>query len=458
MIFENRPYERLSVGDHAEFRRLCTEEDLLVFAAATGNHNPMHLPDADFNGDGQPEAIASGLYVASLISTILGNVLPGPGTLYRKQSLNFHSHARAGEELVGRVAVLEKMAGGRVRLGCEVRLVKGDVLILSGEAEVTAPSIARSFDDAEVPGLVVQRHRHFDALIKRAEPLAAIACAVVCPVEADALRGAMVSARATLIVPILVGDPLRIAAAAREAGEDISGIEIVAAEGEAAAARAAVDLVLAGRAAAIMKGHMHTDALLHPILDKERGLRGLRRLSHVFVMDIPGLAHPLLVTDAAVNIAPDLATKLDITQNAIDLARAIGIAKPRVGVLSAVETVNPAIPSSIDAALLSKMAERGQITGGFVDGPLALDNAVDLHAARVKGLRSAVAGRAEVLVVPGIDAGNMLAKQLTFLSSAEAAGIVLGARVPIILTSRADSVKARLASCAIAAIWTHWKE
>ena len=201
-----------------------------------------------------------------------------------------------------------------------------------------------------------------------------------------------------------------------------------------------------------MKGHLHTDDLLRPMLDKEKGLRVGRRFTHIFVMDVPGMPSPLLVTDAAINIAPDLATKVDIVQNAIDLALSIGIETPLAGILSAVETVNPAIQSSIDAALLSKMAERGQIKGGLVDGPLAMDNAVDIAAARTKGLRSAVAGHANILVVPGLDAGNMLAKQLTFISHAEGAGVVMGAKVPVILNSRSDSEKSRLASCAVAAL------
>jgi len=235
-------------------------------------------------------------------------------------------------------------------------------------------------------------------------------------------------------------------------GASLDGLEIVAAADAISAARQAVALIHAGRAQALMKGHLHTDDLLRAVLDKANGLRTGRRLTHVFVMDVPGLSHPLLLTDAAINIAPDLRTKVDIVQNAIDLGISIGIVQPKVGVLSAVETVNPDIPSSLDAALLSKMAERGQITGGLVDGPLAMDNAVDIGAARTKGLHSPVAGRADVLVVPNIDAGNMLAKQLTYLSHAEGAGLVLGARVPIILNSRADDDMARLTSCAVAAL------
>jgi phosphate butyryltransferase len=232
---------------------------------------------------------------------------------------------------------------------------------------------------------------------------------------------------------------------------DISGYELIAAGGDEAAAIQACKLVHEGRANALMKGHLHTDDLLRPMLDKAAGLRIGRRFTHVFVMDVPGMPYPLMVTDAAINIAPDLATKVDIVQNAIDLAISLGM-EPRVGILSAVETVNPAIQSSIDAALLSKMAERGQIKGGVVDGPLAMDNAVDLGAARTKGITGSVAGHANILVVPGIDAGNMLAKQLTFVSHAESAGLVLGAKVPVILNSRSDSSKSRLASCAVAAL------
>ena len=455
MLIENRPFDTLKIGDTAEATKACTEEALLIFAAATGNHNPMHLPDQDVDGDGKAEAIASGIFVAATISAVLGNLLPGPGTLYRSQTLVFHRMARVGDELRARVTVTGLEADGTVTLDTQVARVGDDALILSGEARVAAPRRSISFDDSEVPGLLVQRHRHFEALLKRAEPLPALITAVVCPDEVEALQGALLARQHGVITPILVGEAARIARAAAACGADLSGIEVVEAVGEAAAAQAAVDLVNAGRAQAVMKGHLHTQTLLHPMLDRTRGLWIGRRLTHVFVMDVPGLAHLLLVTDAAINIAPDLADKAEIVQNAIDLALSLGIARPRVAVLSAVETVNPAIPSSIDAALLSKMAERGQIRGGSVDGPLAMDNALDLAAARGKGLHGAVAGRAEVLVVPDIDAGNMLAKLLVQLAHAEAAGVVLGAKVPVILTSRADSAMARLASAAVAAVHFH---
>lgn len=453
MLIENRTLEELAPGDTAELRRLVTQDDLIAFANVSGNHNPMHIYDLDGDGDGKPEAVAPGMFLGALISAVVGNLLPGAGTLYLSQRLEFPARARAGEELVSRVRVTGKDAtAGTVTLATEVRRLSDDALLVTGEAEVIAPRVKQNYHTRDLPGLIVQRHRHFEALLAQAEPLPPLAMAVVCPEETVALQGALLARARTLIEPVLVGDPARIAAVAEAAGADLSGIEIVAAEGHADAAARAVALVREGRAQALMKGHLHTDDLLRPVLDRANGLRGARRLSHVFVMDVPGLPHPLLVTDAAINIAPDLAAKADIVQNAIDLALSIGIAEPKVGVLSAVETVNPAIPSSIDAALLSKMAERGQITGGLVEGPLAMDNAVSLGAARTKGLTSPVAGQAEVLVVPGIDAGNMLAKQLAFLSHAEGAGLVMGARVPIVLTSRADSDMARLASCAVAAL------
>lgn len=445
----NRPYDDLAIGETASLTRLCQAEDLLVFAHASGNHNPMHLPADDRAAD---LPAAPSMWVGSLISAVLGNVLPGPGTLYKSQTLDFQGRAHAGEELEISVEVLAKEADRTVRLATRVTRLDDGAVIAIGEAVVIAPGERVTATDHPVPGLIVQRHRHFDALVERAAALDPIPTAVAAPEEPNALGGALLAAERSLIDPILIGDPDKIAAAAKEIGKSLAPYEIVAASSHVAAARQAVDLVTQGRAQTVMKGHLHTDELLKAVVDKTGGLRTGRRLTHVFVMDIPGLNDLLLVTDAAINIDPDVATKVDITQNAIDLAISLGVAEPRVAILSAVETVNPKIPSSLDAALLSKMADRHQITGGIVDGPLAMDNAVDLGAARTKGITSPVAGRADILVAPNLDAGNMIAKQLTYISHAEGAGLVLGAKVPIILTSRADDEKARLASCAVAAL------
>jgi len=452
MHLVNRTFDEITVGDSAEIRRLITLDDLFVFATSSGNYNPMHLPNADMDGDGETERIAPGMFVASLISAVLGTRLPGPGTLYRNQTLDFQDRVKAGEELCCRVVVLEKLEGGFVRLSTEVRRIGDDRVIIKGVAEVQAPTVKFDRNDVEVPGLIVQRHRHFEALLERARPLAALPTAVVCPHDINSLGGAILAAKESIIVPILIGRAAAIHKAADELGADIASFELIDVAGDEEAATVACRLVHEGRAAAVMKGHLHTDDLLRPMLDKATGLRIGRRFTHVFVMDVPGQPEPVMVTDAAINIAPDLLTKVDIVQNAIDLALALGI-EPRVGVLSAVETVNPAIQSSIDAALLSKMADRGQITGGLVEGPLAMDNAVDIAAARTKGLKGGVAGRANILVVPGLDSGNMLAKQLAFISHAEGAGLMLGARVPVILNSRSDSSMSRLASCAVAALY-----
>lgn len=451
-VTENRPFDELSPGDEAELVRICTEDDFYVFANVSGNHNPMHLAEHDGDGDGSPEAVAPSLWVGSLISAVLGNILPGAGTLYRSQSFEFLARAQAGDELVSKVRVTEKRDGGDVALETTVTRTSDNALILRGEAVVAAPTVKLGFDDLHIPGLVVQRHRHFEALMEMVAGIPAMSVAVVAPEEPNSLGGALLAREEGIVEPILVGDPARIAEAAAELGASLAGIDIVDAPDHVDAANLAVDIVSDGRAKALMKGHLHTDDLLRAALRKQNGLRAGRRLTHVFVMDVPGLDHPLLVTDAAINIAPDLVTKVDIVQNAIDLAISLGIEQPKAGILSAVETVNPQIPSSTDAALLSKMAERGQISGGLVDGPLAMDNAVDLGAARTKGITSQVAGRAEILVAPNLDSANMIAKQLTYIAKAEGAGVVLGAKVPIILTSRADGDEARLASCAVAAL------
>jgi phosphate acetyltransferase len=300
-----------------------------------------------------------------------------------------------------------------------------------------------------------RKHEKYERLLARAKALAPVPTAVAHPCDESSLTGAVDAAKMGLITPILVGPAARVKAVAEKCGLDISAFELVDAPHSHASAEEAVRLVREGRAECLMKGSLHTDELMGAVVAREGGLRTARRISHCFVMDVPTYSEVLIVSDAAVNIAPTLEDKVDIVQNAIDLARDLGAQEVRVAILSAMETVNPKVPSTIEAAALCKMADRGQITGGILDGPLAYDNAVSMKAAAIKHIVSPVAGQADILVVPDLEAGNMLAKQLEYLAEAEAAGVVLGARVPIVLTSRADSAKARLASCAVMAMLAH---
>ena len=296
----------------------------------------------------------------------------------------------------------------------------------------------------------LRQHHKYERLITATRKLAPLPTAIAHPCDESSLRGAVEAAQAGMIVPILVGPKERMRSVATSIGLDIAGFDMIDATHSQAAAEKAVELVRSGKAELLMKGSLHSDELLGAVTKRDTGLRTARRISHVFVMDVPTHPETLFITDAAVNIAPDLLAKRDIIQNAIDLYAGLGLGTPKVAILSAVETVTPNIPSTIEAAALCKMADRGQINGGELDGPLAFDNAISIEAAQIKGIRSPVAGRAEILVVPDLEAGNMLAKNLTFLSGADAAGIVLGARVPIILTSRADKVRTRMASAAVA--------
>jgi len=445
---ENKTYGELRVGDQASIRRVCTGNDLYVFAHASGNLNPLHLPGAMTEAE-DGEAVAPSMWVGALVSAVLGNILPGPGTLYHTQFFRFQARVHVGDELTVSVKVLEKLDGNLVRLATQV-MGRGGAPVAEGEAEVYAPTRKIRLEGAAVPEVEVRRHRHFDRLLDACADLPPLRVAVVAPHDKAALGGALLAGQRGLIVPLLIGSEAAIRRTAAAAGLELDGIEVRDVPDAEAAAHQAAALCSRGEIEALMKGALHTDQLLHAALAPAHGLRSGRRLSHVFTFDVPGLDHLLIVTDAAINIAPDLEAKIDIVQNAIDFAQALGITCPKVGLLSAVETVNPKIPSTLDAAILSKMAERGQIRGGVVDGPLAMDNAVDVEAARTKGITSLVAGHADILVVPNLEAGNMLAKELVFITHAQGAGLVVGAKVPIILTSRADDERARLASCAMA--------
>jgi phosphotransacetylase len=295
----------------------------------------------------------------------------------------------------------------------------------------------------------------YERLLAQCENLAPVPTAVAHPCEATALAGAVEAAKQNLIVPLLVGPAARISETAAEAGIDLGDLTIIDVPHSAAAAAKAVELIREGKAEILMKGSLHTDELMAAVVSRDKGLRTGRRISHVFVMDVPTYHKVLIVTDAAINIAPTLEDKVDICQNAIDLAISLGLEKPKVAILAAVETVNSKMQATLDAAALCKMAERGQIQGGILDGPLAFDNAISKQAAETKGIKSAVAGDPDILLAPDLEAGNILAKLLTFLANADSAGMVLGARVPVVLTSRADSVRSKIASCAVAKLVAH---
>jgi phosphotransacetylase/acyl dehydratase len=448
----NKPFDEIRVGDAARLSRLLTRTDVKTFAVLSGDLNPTHVDDDYAERHGNGALVAHSMWSGALISSLLGNELPGPGTRYVRQDLEFRGTVHAGDTIEVSVTVREKRdASKTVLLGCACTNQRGE-LIAAGLAEVHAPLEKISMPRPEVARISVQTYDKFEAFVERVKPLQPVATAVAHPCSDAAVRAAVEAAEAAMIEPILVGPVAKIRAAADRAGVDIARFRIVDAAHSHDAADKAVALVRAGEAAILMKGSLHTDELLGAVVRRETGLRTARRLSHVFLMDVPTYHKPILVTDAAINIAPTLAEKADIVQNAIHLAHVLGIAAPKVAILSAVETVNDRIASTLDAAALCKMADRGQISGGVLDGPLAMDNAISREAAEIKGILSDVAGDPDILLVPDLVAGNILAEQLTFMSNADAAGIVLGAKAPVVLTSRADSVRARLTSCALAVL------
>ena len=447
---ENITYDEISLGQSARLLRTLTLADIQAFAAVSGDTNPAHLNPQYANGTLFHGVIAHGLWGGSLISALLGTQFPGPGTIYLEQVLHFTKPVRIGDTLTVTVTVIRKDDSAKqVELDCQVVNQKGE-LVLNGTARVLAPTLKIRLPKINAPQIqLFDPEARFKELLSLGDGMPAVRCAVVHPCDVESLSGAMDSARHGLIVPVLIGPEVRLRHLAEEAGIDLTGIEIISVPHSHASAEKAADLAAAGEVEMLMKGSLHTDELIHAVLARP-ALRTGRRMSHVFRFDVPLYPKPLLITDAALNIHPSLQEKVDIIQNAIDFARIMGIGCPKVAILSAVETVNPNIPSTLDAAALCKMADRGQITGGVLDGPLAFDNAVSAHAAQIKHISSAVAGDADILVVPDLESGNMLAKQLEYLAGATGSGLVLGARVPIALTSRADGPMSRVASALLA--------
>ena len=446
----NRTFDELTVGVSASIERTLGAHDIELLAALAGD------AAGAIDATGSEFSVAGHGLGGALIAAVLGTHLPGPGATYLAQRLQFHAPVGVGDRLRVSVTVSARdPATQQVTLACTCVNQHGSTVI-SGEALVCAPTHAIERPRDTLPDVRLRLGGdHGPRLLDAVRPLGSLCVAVVHPCDALSLAGALDARAAGLIEPVLVGPRARILAAAQESQLDIAGIPIEDVPHSHAAAARAVEMVLQGRVQALMKGSLHTDELMGAVVAAQGGLRTKRRVSHCYLMQTPAYPRPFIITDAAINIAPTLADKADIVRNAIDLAHAIGVAVPRVAILAAVETVNAAMPATLDAAALCKMADRGQITGGLLDGPLAFDNAVSIAAARTKGIVSEVAGRADILVVPDLESGNMLAKQLEFMGSAASAGIVLGARVPIVLTSRADSRETRIASCAVAVLLAH---
>jgi phosphotransacetylase/acyl dehydratase len=453
---ENHPFDELRVGASATLQRTLTKSDILLFAKVSGDVNPAHVDAVYAKTTRFGEIIAHGMLGGSLISTVLGTEFPGPGTIYVGQTLRFLRPVHPGDTLTVTVTVAS-LDPVKHRAMLDTRCVDQDgKMVIDGQAEVVPPTEKLRIRRTDLPDvLIADKNLRYRQLLAAAQQCQPIRMAVVHPCSREALEGALDAARLGLIQPVLVGPVAKIRAVAAECGIDIGSTPVIDVPHSQAAAQKAVAMAQSGEVQALMKGSLHTDELMAEVVAPQNGLRTGRRISHVFVLDVPRYAKPLLVTDAAINIEPDFEAKADIVRNAIDLAHALGIARPKVALLSALETVTPKLRSSMDAAALCKMAERGQINGAVLDGPLAFDNAVSAFAAGIKGIHSEVAGDADVLVVPNLEAGNMLAKQLEYLADAQAAGVVLGAKVPIVLTSRADSAHSRVASCAVALLAHH---
>ena len=450
---ENCTFDEINLGDSASLVRTLTRDDINLFAVMSGDVNPAHVDDEYARSDMFHKIIAHGMWGGALISTLLGTRLPGPGTIYLGQTLRFSRPVALGDTItVSVTAATKDEQKHRVTFVCECVNQRGEVVI-KGDADVIAPTAKVKRPRVILPEVRLHdRGARYRQLIDLTKGLAPIRTAVVHPVDRYSLLGSLDAAQANLIVPILVGPEAKIRAAAEAVGVDASPFTLIPAAHSQEAAARAVAMARAGEVEALMKGSLHTDELMHEVVARDTGLATERRISHVFVMDVPTYPRPLFITDAAINIAPDLDDKRDIVQNAIDFAHVLGLDRPKVAILSAVETVTLKLRSTLEAAALCKMADRGQITGAIVDGPLAFDNAVSEEAARIKSIASPVAGQADILLVPDLEAGNMLVKQLEYLADAQGAGIVLGARIPIILTSRADTTLARMASCAVALI------
>jgi phosphate acetyltransferase len=452
----NKTYDEIKIGDSASLTRTLTKEEIQLFAVVTGDMNPAHLDEQYAKTDVFRQIVGHGMWTGSMFSALLGMYLPGPGTIYLSQTLKFLRPVKLGETITAAVKAIRKDDKHHHITFETLCANEAGEHVLEGEALVIAPTEKTVWNAQALPEIQVKSpaHNYAQWLLNQCAGLAPLKVAVVHPTDIFSLSGAIEAARRGIIAPILVGPEAKIRKVAEDAHIDLSPYPILATPHSHAAADAAVALAREGKIEAIMKGKLATEELMHAVVARDTGLHTGRRMSHVLVLDVPSYPKPLFLTDAVLNINPTLMIKKDIVQNAIDLFIALKLGVPKIAILSAIETVNEKLPSTLDATALCKMAERGQITGGLVDGPLAFDNAISREAAIIKGLQnSPVAGNADILVVPDIESGNMLYKQLRYFSGAQGAGIVLGATIPIIITSRASDAEDRAISAALALLY-----
>ncbi len=447
----NVTFDELKVGMSASTDQMLTQTHIDLLALGSGDVDTFHLKDS-VPGEKSGAEITEAAGASTFLSVLIGSRLPGPGSRIMRKDMTFDGYIAVGDMITATIAVKKKQTAGSVVVFDGSCVNQRGERLVSGTITVAAPTKRISYSELAPPKIAMRRGDAFIDIFKACEKISPVPCAVIHPCDRDSLVGALEAAMRGFIEPILIAPRAKLFDLAAKEGIDISPYRFIDVPHSHAAAEKGVQLAQMDEAHALMKGSLHTDEVMGAVVASTSGMRTPRRVSHVLVLDVPAYSRMLLLTDAAINIYPNLEDKTDIVQNAIELAQILGIETPKVAILSAVETVTSKIKSTLDAAALCKMAGRGQIRGGILDGPLAFDNAISKEAARVKGITSPVSGEADILLVPDLEAGNMLYKQLTYLAGAESAGIVLGAKVPIILTSRADSVRTRLASAAVMAL------
>ena len=450
--YTNVIFDEIQIGATAEFAITLTQNQIDLAAIVSGDVDALYVKELGAGDTRTEPRKTEAAGAEAIVSILLGTRLPGPGTRILHRDLRFSGDFAVGDTLTAKVTAKEKRKDAIVVFECRCVNQHGQEMV-SGTVTVKAPTSRIIYDNIKPPQFELRWGDAFAQLMKSCQECEPVTCAVVHPCDRDSLSGAIEAAKRGFIIPVLIGPEDKIREAAEQAKIDLSPYRIVSTEHSHGSAAKAVELARAGEVEALMKGSLHTDEILGAVVPSSAGMRTSRRMSHAFVMDVSTYPKMFIMTDAAVNISPNLEDKRDIIQNAIDLSQALGVKVPKVGILAAVEVINSKMPSTLDAAALCKMADRGQITGGILDGPLAFDNAISAQAAKTKGITSPVSGDVDILLAPDLESGNMLFKQLTYLAGAEGAGIVLGTRIPIVLTSRADSVRTRLTSAAVMALY-----